>query len=82
MSKKKIDRWLEDLALPARLASTSDSPGCFTGSLASMLQQVNFDVFLDQKTSIVAIGSEELLTTTKKLFTGVTNKQFYISFNY
>ena len=71
---------LEDLALPARLASLCDLPGCFPGSLSEMLIQLNFDIFKTNDLSIVAIGSNDLLSTTKKLFADQLNKQFFIKF--
>jgi len=71
---------LEDLSLPARLASSNDLPGCFPGTLPEMLKQLNFDAFKANGLSIVAIGSSDLLSTTKKLFADQLNKQFLVKF--
>ena len=71
---------LEDLALPARLASPNDLPGCFPGSLSQLLNQITFGNFKNSELSIVAIGSDDLLATTKKLFAELANKQFLIKF--
>jgi len=71
---------LEDLALPARLASANDSPGCFIGTLPMMLKQLKFDAFLETAPLVVAMGSSDLLQTTKKLFNEQLTKQFLIAF--
>ena len=71
---------LEDFGLPARLASANELPGCFSGSLSTMLNQLNFDTYLQNKTSVIAIGSRDLLDTTKKLFDRRATKQFLIKY--
>ena len=71
---------LEDLGLPARLACVNYLPGCYTGSLPEMLDQLNLTTFKVNEISVVAIGSSELLETTKKLFDERAIKQFLIEF--
>lgn len=71
---------LEDLALPARLASEAELPGCFPGSLSHMLQQLNFDNFFKDEPLIITIGTSALLDDIKKLFTGRPGKQLLINF--
>jgi hypothetical protein len=73
---------LEDLELPARLACTCDLPGCYSGTLSKMLRHLNFKKFLESESLIVAIGSKDLLATTKKLFNEQATKQFLINFDY
>jgi hypothetical protein len=68
----------EDLGLPARLASETGAAGCFDGSLCSLLKQLE-DNFIEPETLVVAFGTNELLTTIKKLLDGKTNKQFLIN---
>ena len=68
----------EDLGLPARLASERGAAGCFDGSLCSLLEQLE-DGFIKPETLVVAFGTNELLTTIKKLLEGKTNKQFLIN---
>jgi len=70
---------LEDLALPARLASEADLAGCYSGSLSQLVEQIDFNG-LQQQTCIVAMGSKQLLESTKKLFAGESNKQFLVNF--
>lgn len=71
---------LEDLSLPGRLASEAEAPGCFPGCLAELLEATDFQEFSEVDRQLVAIGSENLLATTKKLFAGDTDKQFFIRF--
>lgn len=73
---------LEDLELPARLASQADLPGCFSGSLGSLLTTLNLDDLIKENTTIVTFGSNQLLAITKKLFTDSTCKLFSVHFEH
>ena len=68
----------EDLGLPARLASETGAAGCFDGSLCLLLEQLE-DNFIESETIVIAFGTNELLTTIKKLLEGKTNKQLLIN---
>jgi len=73
-------QYLEDLSLPARLASTNFSPGCFKGSLSEMMKQLKFDDFIAMKPIVITFGTKDLLDTTKKLFDKQPIKQLLVEF--
>ena len=64
---------LEDLGLAARLASGSESPGCYSGSLAKMITEINFDNFSMQPTTVITLGSKQLLDAAKDCFHSASN---------
>ncbi|PCJ49609.1 MAG: hypothetical protein COA74_05505 [Gammaproteobacteria bacterium] len=71
---------LEDLALPARLASGSGAAGCFDGSLSSLLEEIYGNDYLESNTLVVAIGTNQLSESIKKLLGKNTTKQLFIHF--
>lgn len=72
---------LEDWELPARLASCAELPGCYPGSLVSLLMNLDFSDFNKQNSVVVAIGSSRLLQVTKQRFSGDSVKHYLVKFD-
>ncbi len=69
---------LEDLKIPARLASVDELPGCFTGTLQALIEDINIHSFVPHDATVVAFGDKHFLTDIKKLLANKINKQHLI----
>jgi len=68
---------LEDLKLPTRLALQTESPGCYLGTIGSLLSSMKGRSIKEHHTTVVSFGNQDFISDIKKLLDGEPCKQFY-----